>query len=188
MLKKSVYIVGPSSTGKTTLCMAVAKRLGVDEGRTVSEIARNVMRTRGFTRMDIGRLEMQQAILDAILENHEGNSVQPPRIHDRSAIDPVVYAILTATGDEEARRRKEQLFMTEKFQSALEQYRQSVFILLKPVREWITDDGIRFIEDLDKCYEMFGTVLKECGIQFREIGTEVGFLEERVAWLMGLCS
>lgn len=167
--------------------MAFAKRVGIDKDQVVSEIARDVMKARGFSRMDVGRLEMQEAILEAILERQEQIPTQLPTIHDRSAIDPVIYAMLTARDGEEATRRKEHLVCTEKFQSTLERYRHSIFILLKPVREWIMDDGVRSIEDLDKCYEIFRLMLKECGIQFREIGTEVGFLEERVAWLMGLC-
>lgn len=168
--------------------MAFAKRVGVDEGRIMSEVARTVMITRGFTRMDVGRLEMQEAILDAILEKHENDFTQQPIIHDRSAIDPVVYALLTAKNAEEAANRKRCLVNTSKFQSTLEKYRQSVFILLKPVREWITDDGVRSIEDMDRCCEMFRLILKEFGIQFHEIGKELGFLEERVTWLMGLCT
>lgn len=142
---------------------------------------------RGFTKVDVGRLEMQEAILDAILEKQEAESKERPAIHDRSAIDPVVYAVLTAKDEEEAERRKRYLINTPKFQSTLNLYRQSIFILLKPVREWIVDDGVRSIEDLDHCCDIFRSLLKECGIPFREIGAEIGFLEERVGWLMGLC-
>lgn len=145
------------------------------------------MKTRGFTRMDVGRLEMQEAILDAILAKQETAAKEDPTIHDRSAIDPVVYALLMAKDKEEAERRKQYLLNTSKFQSALELYRHSTFILLKPVREWIVDDGVRSIEDLDQCCEMFRNLLRECGISFREIGADIGFLEERVCWLMGLC-
>lgn len=154
----------------------------------VSEIARNVMKSRGFTRMDVARLEMQEVILDAILKKHGAEPVQVPMIHDRSALDPVVYAILTAEDAEEVAQRKERLVDTERFHSVLEEYRQSTFILLKPVREWVTDDGIRSIEDLDRCYEVFRLILAEYGIPFREIGTEMRFLEECVAWLMGICT
>ncbi|KXN84460.1 hypothetical protein AN958_12435 [Leucoagaricus sp. SymC.cos] len=153
----------------------------------VSEIARTVMKTRGFTRVDVGSLEMQEAIFNAILEEHEENADRQYMIHDRSAIDPIVYAILTARDQIEAACRKRQLINSHKFQLALRTYRQSLFILLKPVREWIVDDGVRLIEDLDRCFEIFRSVLKECGIPFREIGADIGFLEERVGWLMGLC-
>lgn len=186
MLKKSVYIVGPSSTGKTTLCTAFARRIGIED-RMVSEVARRVMQTRGFTRLDFNRLEMQEAILDAVLEKHEAKLRESPTIYDRSAIDPVVYALLTAKDEGEGRWRKQYLVNTPRFRSVLEVYRQSIFILLKPVREWVVDDGVRSIESLDQCYEVFRSVLKECGIEFREIGVEVGFLEERVTWLMVLC-
>ncbi len=153
----------------------------------VSEIARSVMKARGFTRMDVARLEMQEAILEAILKKHGEESIEVPMIHDRSALDPVVYAVLTAEDAKEATQRKGHLVDTKKFNSILERYRQSTVILLKPVREWIMDDGIRSLEDLDKCYEIFRLLLSEYRIPFREIGTEMRFLEERVAWLTGVC-
>ena len=137
--------------------------------------------------MDVGRLEMQEAILDAVLRDHEADSRERPKIHDRSAIDPVAYALLTAKDAEEASWRKHYLLSNPRLRSALEVYRKSTFILLKPVREWIVDDGVRCIDSLDECCEVFRRVLRECEIEFREIGSEIGFLEERVSWLMGVC-
>lgn len=153
----------------------------------VSEIARRVMKAHGFTRKDLNRLEMQEAILDAVLEDHEADSGEKPKVHDRSAIDPIAYAVLTAKDEEEASWRKNYLLSNSRFRSALEAYRESTFILLKPVKKWIVDDGTRYIDNLDECYEVFVNILRECEIEFREIGSEIGFLEERVSWLMGLC-
>jgi hypothetical protein len=61
----ALYIVGPSSAGKTTLCGALAAALGVPSCACVREVARDVMRIRGFSRTDIGTLAMQQAIANA---------------------------------------------------------------------------------------------------------------------------
>ena len=64
----AIYVVGPSSTGKTTLCDALAATLGLPREVCISEIARTVMREQGFTRNDVGKLEMQKAIMDAQLK------------------------------------------------------------------------------------------------------------------------
>jgi len=61
----AIYIVGPSSTGKMTLCNALAKQLGLPAEAYVTEVARTVMREQGFSRADVDKLDMQQAIVDA---------------------------------------------------------------------------------------------------------------------------
>ncbi|THH18766.1 hypothetical protein EW146_g2264 [Bondarzewia mesenterica] len=68
----AIYIVGPSSTGKTTLCNALAARLGLSSTVCITEVARTVMRQQGFTRDDVARPEMQKAIMDAQLEHDKG--------------------------------------------------------------------------------------------------------------------
>lgn len=64
----AIYIIGPSSAGKTTLCNALAASFGLPEEVCISEVARTVMRERGFTRSDVGKVEMQKAIMDAQLK------------------------------------------------------------------------------------------------------------------------
>lgn len=64
----AIYLVGPSSAGKTTLCNALARTLGLSNEVHISEVARTVMRERGFTRDDVGKLEMQKAIMEAQLK------------------------------------------------------------------------------------------------------------------------
>lgn len=64
----AIYLVGPSSAGKTTLCNALATTLGLPKEAHISEVARTVMRERGFTRDDVGKLEMQKAIMEAQLK------------------------------------------------------------------------------------------------------------------------
>lgn len=64
----AIYIVGPSSAGKTTLCNALAASLNLPQKVCISEVARTVMRERGFTRNDVGKLEMQKAIMEAQLK------------------------------------------------------------------------------------------------------------------------
>ncbi len=74
MATRSIYIVGASSTGKTTLCRALEKELGMP---LITEVARTVMKEKQFTRSDVATTAMQEAIFHAqvaaqkeALENH----------------------------------------------------------------------------------------------------------------------
>src|SRR5882757_3328811 len=103
------------------------------------------MKEKGYSRDTIGSLQMQEDIMEAhFLREQEsilgGHAV---RVCDRTAIDPIVYAILTSRDDEEARRKQNHLTRSGNFQKVLPQYRQSIVILLKPVAGWLIDDGIR---------------------------------------------
>jgi len=184
----SIYIVGPSSTGKTTLCEALAKRLNLEAPAYTTEVAREIIRTHGFTRKNIGMLEMQVAIMEAHLEREEeidGRTGQI-RLCDRSAVDPIVYAILTSENDEESHKRRQILINSPKFQRALGGYQRSVFVLLTPIPEWLVDDGIRHMDNQLQCLEVFRQTLKDLGICYRELGPDMRSVAERTAVVMGL--
>ncbi|VDB96180.1 unnamed protein product [Peniophora sp. CBMAI 1063] len=190
----AIYVVGPSSAGKTTLCNALARQLGLPNEVYVTEVARTVMREQGFSRADVHKLEMQQAIVDAQIAHDTqareaalrltGSSKQAvPRstliLCDRSAIDALVYAKLTSANDQA-------LLESASFQTALASYRapHTVCVLLRPIPDWMHDDGIRSIaEDRERCLEVFREVLGDLGITYFEIGDSCRMLEERVAFV-----
>jgi nicotinamide riboside kinase len=106
-----VFVTGASSTGKTTLCEALKRRLE-ENGMVVfhiTEVARTVMREQGFSRETVGTIEMQKAIMLAQIKA-ETNAIEEIKSHpipsslgrpkpfvllcDRCAIDPVVYATM----------------------------------------------------------------------------------------------
>ena len=128
---KAIFVLGPSSSGKSTLCDALARYLDLDRSRYVREVARTVMREQGFTRKDVDTYAMQQAILTAqlkaereILERGEDDE-SVVMLSDRSAVDPIVYASTSKSpGAEDMRRR---LMKDKDFQSILPFYRQSLF-------------------------------------------------------------
>ncbi|KAL0957937.1 hypothetical protein HGRIS_000118 [Hohenbuehelia grisea] len=182
----TIYIVGPSSTGKSTLCGALAKRLGISGKAYVTEVARSVMTAQGYTRNDIGKIEMQRAIMDAQIVKEEEGSGSPIQLCDRSAIDPIVYSILTAQDSSEAENRRMSLVTNPSFQRTLGRYRHSIFILLSPNPLWLKDDGIRSLEKQEECYLAFKEVLRDFGLGFREIGRDMPMLAERVSLVMGL--
>jgi nicotinamide riboside kinase len=197
-----VYIVGPSvssvyslatysephtqSTGKTTLCNALAKRLGLHETQFVTEVARRVIKAVGLGRESIGMLEMQKAIMLAHLEREQENEDGNAQLCDRSAVDPIVYAIFTATDPADAESRKQALVSLPEFQRVLPRYQTSLFVLLTPVKEWLIDDGFRHVGDETKILTIFRDTLTELGIRYREIGSDMRFLPERTSFVLSL--
>ena len=159
------------------------------------EVARDVMRRTGFSRGTVGQLEMQRAIMDAQLEAenkatawmHE-NENSHILLSDRSAVDAVVYSILTSTTEAEAIERKKILVNSAQFQEALPRYRRAKFVLLTPVPEWLVDDGVRSLYDQYHCTEVFRQVLVELEIGFQEMGVEMKRLEDRVETLVRIVS
>ncbi|KAJ7166538.1 AAA domain-containing protein [Mycena crocata] len=184
--RNRIYVVGPSSTGKTTLCNALAKRLGLDGKHFVTEVTRQVIRRLGLSRENIGLLDMQKAIMSAHLEREQQNQDADTQLCDRSAIDPIVYAVFTATSPSDAQTRKEALIQMPEFQRILPQYQDSLFVLLKPVKAWMVDDGFRHVGDETEILALFREILSELGIRYREIGPDMWFLPERTSYVLGL--
>ncbi|KAN0101108.1 AAA domain containing protein [Tylopilus felleus] len=184
-----LYVVGPSSTGKTTLCNAVAESLKLRSWCYITEVARQIMKRRGFTREDVGKIEMQSAIMLAQLEKEAEvcerarNTRESLILSDRSGVDPIVYAILTAKDERQARQRKNLLVDHPTFQTALKRYRRAKFLLLRPVPEWIVDDGVRSLEQHARSFHVYRQVLAELGIPYQEMGEEIKDLSERTNWV-----
>jgi nicotinamide riboside kinase len=168
---ETLYLIGPSSTGKSTLFHAIVGEMGLDRRQCITEVARTVMRRNtNFSRKTVGYanppipsirnwwlmlsrdIEMQRTILKAQLEQEQaarsvaGGSAVRMVLSDRSAIDPVAYAVQTAANEEDARERMGVLVDTPEFQAALRWYREGTFILFKPVPEWLVDDGVRSLD------------------------------------------
>ena len=128
----SVFVVGPSSSGKTTLCNAVAKKLGLSPSHHIKEVARQVMKSQGFSRHTVKTYEMQHAIMLAQLEAEKmvlktsfKNSSPIFMLSDRSAIDPIVYAATSGAADAEEMRQR--LLDEPALQRTLPFYRQALF-------------------------------------------------------------
>jgi nicotinamide riboside kinase len=131
---------------------------------------------------------MQRTIMEAQLEREQvarsvaGSSAVRVVLSDRSAVDPIAYAVLTAATEDEARARMRVLVDTSEFQAALRRYREGMFILFKPVPEWLVDDGVRSTDKQGQSSEVFPEVLKELGIPYVELGEEIKDLQARVAF------
>jgi len=184
-----LYVVGPSSTGKTTLCNAVAQSLKLHSWCYITEVARQIMKRRGFTKGDMGKIEMQSAIMLAQLEREAEvcerarNAGEALVLSDRSGIDPIVYAVLTAKDERQARQKRNLLIEQPTLQNALKRYRKAKFLLLIPVPEWLVDDGVRSLEQYARSFHVYRAVLAELGISYREIGEDMKDLTERTNWV-----
>lgn len=144
------------------------------------------MKEKGYSRGTISSLQMQEDIMEAhLLLEQESMAAHAVRVCDRTAIDPIVYAILTSRDEEESRRKQDHLTRSAKFQNALQQYRKSIVVLLKPVAEWLVDDGIRSTENQDKCLQIYKRLLAEMDVSYYEFGREMMFLPERVGFIIG---
>ena len=206
----SIYVVGPSSTGKSTLCGALLKHFIAESQSqssrgdrrgvlpySISEVARTVMRERQFTRNDVGTLAMQQAILEAQVKAERdalaslASSSEPTKekvlLSDRCAIDALVY-----TRKFVSENAYKTLCETSEFQEALGRYRGErandnehvLFILTLPVAEWLIDDGTRNMDEPEAILGEFRHVLNEMKIPFVELGSEIMDLGRRVEWVI----
>ena len=177
--------------------------LGLDPGQGITEVARTVMKNTDFSKESIGYvnpgsiyrtviptlkrdIEMQRTILKAQLEQElkarsvAAGSATKLVLSDRSAIDPVAYAVLTAANKEDERQRKEILVDIPEFQDALRWYREGMFILFKPVSEWLVDDGVRSMDARGQNLDAFRGLLEELDIPFVELGGEIKNIQARV--------
>ena len=161
----------------------MSKALNLDKTAHVTEVARKVLAERGYTRNDVHRMEMQRDIMLAHIHEERRAREETPGLVlcDRSAIDPVVYVVLTSSDEQNAHERRDKLIQMDEFQYILPLYRQSLVFLLEPVEEWITDDGVRSIENLQACFEIFQATLQYLGIEYYVIGKETKPISERVA-------
>lgn len=144
------------------------------------------MKEKGYSRDTIGSLQMQEDIMEAHFLLEQESMAHAVRVCDRTAIDPVVYAILSSRDEEESTGKQKHLTRSASFQKALQQYRKSIVILLKPVAEWLVDDGIRSTENQDKFLQIYRRLLAEMDVPYYEFGREIMFLPERVGFVMGL--
>lgn len=131
---ESIFVLGPSSSGKTTLCDELARSLNVPNNCYIREIARDVMKAHPeFSRNTTDTYEMQAAIMAAQLKAEKRvwstrralTESKLVLLSDRSAIDPIIYATTAKvpTASESRRRLIEDTDLHE----VLQEYRQSLF-------------------------------------------------------------
>src|SRR5271170_5576290 len=195
-LNRNVYIIGPQSTGKTTMVKALVERLKGDVP-VIQEIARHVMKEKGYSRIDVDstdlerRFAMQNDIFHAQLEKEDSYLESGTNfVSDRSAIDPLVY-LMHYSGTNMA----DKIISRVEWQKVRERYgdmKESLVVLLLPVEEFLIDDDIRYmaksIQDWHSLAASFQRFLHEQDISAIEFGEEcrnIGNRVERVLTELG---
>lgn len=189
-LTRCVCVIGPQSTGKTTLINALSNRLN-NNIPVISEVARGVMHDKGYSRNDVAsadrerKFAFQRDIFTAQIEMENTimrSGKKTSFLSDRSGIDPLVY-LNHYSGPDEARRLK----FTKEWRMARERYadpKKFLIILLSPVPEFLIDDDIRYMsnssDDWHSLAQSFRDFLEVEKIPFIEIGENIMQLEERV--------
>lgn len=195
---KNIYIIGPQSTGKTTLVNALEEAFASGNGlpsssnRTrpaiIREVARTVLKTYNFTRDDITNsptraLRLQELILKAQLKAEEtalnGSPSKAWFISDRSGLDPIVYAKLFV-GEDAA----QQMVSSDAWKALAERMKNGLVILCEAGCTWLVDDGTRLmpkdIEDWLRVNSAFHEVLETLAIDNLLMPKSVLDLQQRV--------
>ena len=192
----NIYIIGPQSTGKTTLVSALDRYFEqhrtyssepVPQPHIIREVARSVLREHQFTAYDITHsksraLQLQRLILNA-QSKVERSFCQEWYITDRSGLDALAYAH-RYVGKEEAR----QLRQEEAWQDVEKRIRKGLVVLCGVGGEWLIDDGVRLMpenrDDWAEIQTVFCSLLDELGMQYTILPSSVRDLDRRVDFVI----
>ncbi|RDW87960.1 hypothetical protein BP5796_03654 [Coleophoma crateriformis] len=195
---QNIYIIGPQSTGKTTLVNALEKAFASGDDSISSynftrpsiirEVARTVMKTCNFTRDDITNsptkaLRLQELILKAQLKAEEAVLNGSPStswfISDRSGLDPIVYAKLFV-GEDAA----QQMISSDEWKTLEERMKHGLVVLCEAGCTWLVDDGTRLMpkdeEDWLRVNSGFHEVLETLAIDNILMSKSILDLQQRV--------
>ncbi|KAL4724602.1 hypothetical protein ACLX1H_008044 [Fusarium chlamydosporum] len=154
----NIYIIGPQSTGKTTIIKKLQSELdhwpadpSVGDPHIISEVARSVLTKHNFSAEDITSspnrcIALQKLILEA-QASAENEALQSSSwfISDRSGFDPLVYAKRYVSADAVASMQMELAWAQVKVRMA-----NSIIVVCEAGTPWLTDDGVRLMPASDK--------------------------------------
>ena len=191
----NVFLVGPSSTGKTHHLNELQVSLG-SGANFYFGIAREILKKRGITGDDLVRdpelhMQLQRELVEkySVLQQQQETKNGGPiiRVFDRCGIDALVYARRYVRAEDAAA-----LQASTKFQSCLDLYRnrqRSLVVLFPVVPELLKSDGVRIhgnVKEQEKMFNLFKSTMQELNIPFVVLGTD---LEGRGNWLVSrICS
>ncbi|RGP81430.1 p-loop containing nucleoside triphosphate hydrolase [Fusarium longipes] len=149
----NIYIIGPQSTGKTTLVNRLQNELeywpadaSIGNPQIISEVARSVLVKNNFTANDITSstrkcFALQRLILEA-QASAEKEALRNSSwfISDRSGLDPLVYTKRYVSTDAVAEMQLEPAWMEVKDRMA-----KSLIVVCEAGTPWLMDDGVRLM-------------------------------------------
>lgn len=174
----NIYIIGPQSTGKTTLVNKLKADLehwladtSIDKPHIVSEVARTVLAKHKYSAEDIQAsttrcFELQQLILEAqAAAEKEALKTSSWFISDRSGFDPLVYAKRYA-----APGAVEQLQELDAWKQVKARMERSLIVVCEAGTPWLMDDGVRLMpgsyDEWMQTFYNFCEMLDELGLGY----------------------
>ncbi|RBR16983.1 hypothetical protein FVER53590_05747 [Fusarium verticillioides] len=187
----NIYIIGPQSTGKTTLVNELQADLehglvdsSIDKPEIVSEVARSVLAKHRYSAEDILTskfrcLELQQLILQAQAEaEKEALKTSSWFISDRSGFDPLVYAKRYASPGAE-----QELQQLEAWKQVKARMETSLIVVCEAGTPWLMDDGVRLMPGSEtewmQVFDDFCQMLDEVGLEYSVVPRTVLDISER---------
>ncbi|SPJ74935.1 uncharacterized protein FTOL_04666 [Fusarium torulosum] len=192
----NIYVIGPQSTGKTTLVNKLRNELQhwladatIEAPQIVSEVARTVLTKHKYTANDITSstdrcLELQKLILEA-QASAEKEALLHSRwfISDRSGFDPLVYAREYVSP--QAVVEMQQLPAWIEVKTRLE---NSLIVVCEAGTPWLMDDGVRLMPDSEdawiKLSRDFCMLLDETGFSYCVVPRTMLGLSERAEFVL----
>jgi nicotinamide riboside kinase len=156
----NIYVIGPQSTGKTTLVNRLRDDLQhwladatIEPPQIVSEVARTVLTKHKYTAKDITSstdrcLSLQKLILEA-----QASAEKEALLHsswfisDRSGFDPLVYAREYVSP--EAVMEMQRLPAWIEVETRME---KSLIVVCEAGTPWLMDDGVRLMPDSEDAW------------------------------------
>ena len=197
---RNLYVIGPQCTGKTTLVNALEEAYAIDtklesenvtpQPAIVREVARTVLKEKGFSREDITTsparaFELQKYILEAQFEAETtATTINSPSwyICDRSGLDPVVYTLLFVGANAAA-----EMLASKAWMELENRMKEGVVILCEAGCHWLTDDGTRLMptsaEDWVRVDDAFRELLQARDIAFSLLSKDTVELSKRVEFV-----
>ncbi|KAF7198105.1 hypothetical protein HII31_00461 [Pseudocercospora fuligena] len=182
----NIYIIGASSTGKTTLVNALhehySQQTDLSPPAVVAETARPILHKFSFRREDYfgspdKTSKLQSAILEAQCRAEKSQNTW--YISDRSAIDPIVYSRIFV-GDADVDVQK----ASASWKALEPRMRAGTVLLCEAPSPWLDDDGIRWVpsaaEDWVLHDAMFRKELSNAGLEYKIVPKEVTDIKDRV--------
>jgi nicotinamide riboside kinase len=174
----NIYIIGPQSTGKTTLINRLQSDLEqwladipIEKPQIVSEVARTVLSKHKFTAKDITSspnrcLALQNLILQSQAAA-ENDALQASSwfISDRSGFDPLVYARKYVSQEAMLEMQQQSCWVEVR-----KRMMSSLVIVCEAGTPWLMDDGVRLMPDSAEAWMQlsseFCELLDQVGIAY----------------------
>ncbi|KAF4337275.1 P-loop containing protein [Fusarium beomiforme] len=187
----NIYIIGPQSTGKTTLVNKLRSDLEhpvadtlIVKPQIVSEVARTVLRKHKFSAKDIWTstircLELQQLILEAqAVAEKEALNHSSWFVSDRSGLDCMAYAKRYAAAD--AIQELQKLPAWTEVKARME---KSLIVVCEAGTPCLADDGVRLMptseDDWMELFHEFCQLLDDTGLEYFVVPRTLLDLSER---------